>query len=105
MTAHHGLSEHDVQTLKAGVKLALRPGQKAEILLFGSRSVGVQRPYSDIDLLLRGDGLTAGQVEAMRDAFEESDLPYKVDLVWEVELLPAYKTQVLAQARQFFVVQ
>ena len=52
-----------------------------EVWVFGSRAGGAVKPYSDLDLLFRGDSpvptLTMG---ALREAFDESNLPFRVDL-------------------------
>ncbi len=49
---------------------------------FGSRLTGTSRPYSDLDLALEGGSpLSLTDLEKLRDAFAQSDLPYKVDVV------------------------
>lgn len=57
-----------------------------EVWAFGSRVTGTAKPWSDLDLALISDapiGMT--QMAGLRDAFSESDLPWKVDLVdWSV---------------------
>ena len=52
-----------------------------EVWVFGSRIGDNPKPYSDLDLLVRGDAsLPAGTFSALKEAFEESDLPFQVDL-------------------------
>ncbi|MCF7521574.1 nucleotidyltransferase domain-containing protein [Neisseria sp. ZJ106] len=49
---------------------------------FGSRVVGNAKPYSDLDLAILGDNPLSLQEHAdLADAFSQSDLPWKVDLV------------------------
>ena len=49
---------------------------------FGSRAIGRPKPYSDLDLAIKGDEpLTLSQIADLKDAFSESDLPFKVDVV------------------------
>ena len=49
---------------------------------FGSRAVGKPRRYSDLDLAVIGEAsLTLSQTADLLDAFSESDLPFKVDVV------------------------
>lgn len=61
--------------------LAQEPAvQKA--ILFGSRAKGTHRPGSDIDLALVGEGLDFDVIGRLARAFEESSLPYYVDLCW-----------------------
>lgn len=55
------------------------PGRRA--VVFGSRATGRHRPLSDLDLLILGAPLPAGDRGALVDELLESDLPYRVDLV------------------------
>ena len=57
----------------------------AQIWVFGSRATGRARRYSDLDLVIdAGRRLTLDETAMLREAFEESDLPYRVDLVdWQ----------------------
>jgi uncharacterized protein len=53
-----------------------------EVWVFGSRIGNNPKPYSDLDLLIRGDDcLPPGALTALKDAFDESNLPFQVDLV------------------------
>ena len=50
--------------------------------VFGSRATGGARRYSDLDLALdAGRPLTINELAILAEAFSESDLPYKVDVV------------------------
>jgi type I restriction enzyme S subunit len=54
----------------------------AGVWVFGSRATGRARRYSDLDLLIdAGRPLGLEEAALLREAFEESDLPYRVDLV------------------------
>jgi type I restriction enzyme S subunit len=54
----------------------------AQVWVFGSRATGRARRYSDLDLAIdAGRPLTVDETAILREAFEESDLPYKVDIV------------------------
>lgn len=54
----------------------------AKIWVFGSRATGRARLYSDLDLALdAGRRLTLDELARLAEAFSESDLPYKVDLI------------------------
>jgi predicted nucleotidyltransferase len=54
--------------------------------VIGSRITAKHKPYSDLDLLVMGDeGSPLAATADLREAFSESDLPFKVDLVvWSV---------------------
>lgn len=50
--------------------------------VFGSRATGRARRYSDLDLAIdAGRRLTIDETAMLREAFDESDLPYRVDIV------------------------
>jgi predicted nucleotidyltransferase len=52
------------------------------VLVFGSRAKGAPKPYSDLDLALKGgDRLPLAALADLAEAFCESDLPFKVDVV------------------------
>ncbi|MFA7404074.1 MAG: nucleotidyltransferase domain-containing protein [Pelobacteraceae bacterium] len=49
---------------------------------FGSRVQGNAKPFSDLDLAVMGDAsLDFRQLTALKDAFAESNLPFRVDVV------------------------
>lgn len=53
-----------------------------EVWAFGSRAKGSAKPYSDLDLAIITDKPLDLSVSAdLSDAFSESDLPWKVDVV------------------------
>ncbi len=53
----------------------------ATVVAFGSRVTGGARPWSDLDLAVFGDApLTLRALGRLRDAFEESTLPFRVDV-------------------------
>lgn len=53
-----------------------------EVRAFGSRFTRTAKSYSDLDLAIVGNGkLPFRKMAALRVAFEESDLPYRVDVL------------------------
>jgi predicted nucleotidyltransferase len=56
-----------------------------EVRAFGSRVTGAARAYSDLDLaILAPAKIPLTQLAALREAFQESDLPMRVDVLdWE----------------------
>jgi type I restriction enzyme S subunit len=61
----------------------LPPSAKAWV--FGSRATGRARRYSDLDLVIdAGRQLTLDETARLSEAFSDSDLPYRVDLIdWQ----------------------
>jgi uncharacterized protein len=54
----------------------------AEAWVFGSRATGRARPYSDLDLAIdAGRPLTLDELACLAEAFRDSVLPYRVDVV------------------------
>ena len=52
------------------------------VRVFGSRGRGAPKPYSDLDLALDGDApLSLAALADLAEAFSQSDLPFKVDIV------------------------
>ncbi len=53
-----------------------------EILVFGSRSRGDHKKYSDLDICLKGkDKINSSVITELKNIFQESNLPYTVDIV------------------------
>jgi uncharacterized protein len=56
--------------------------ESAKAWVFGSRATGRARRYSDLDMAIdAGRRLSLDEIARLREAFSDSDLPYKVDLV------------------------
>ena len=51
-----------------------------EVILYGSRAKGTHRPGSDIDLTLKGEGLSTGWLMELSAKIDDLLLPYEVDL-------------------------
>jgi predicted nucleotidyltransferase len=57
-------------------------GQAVEVYLFGSRAAGRAGAVSDIDVAVNPlKPLPAGLLSRIREELEESNVPYRVDLV------------------------
>ena len=53
-----------------------------EVRAFGSRVTGKAKPFSDLDLAIMGDEPLPLETRArLEDAFSESELPWKVDVL------------------------
>jgi uncharacterized protein len=72
----------------------------ARVAVFGSRATGRARPFSDLDLLLLNPPrLNWAQRADLRDAFEASTLPFRVDLVEVAGLASGMVARVMAESR------
>ncbi len=69
---------------KLVVNLLHRFLPNTEAWAFGSRVQWTSNPHSDLDLVVFANTEQHNQVDLLREAFEESDLPFRVDLlVWD----------------------
>jgi len=61
------------------ILITFAPNQ--EVLAFGSRAKFLAKPYSDLDLALKGEmPLNLSSVVDLKEAFSNSDLTFKVDI-------------------------
>jgi len=66
-----------------------------EIRVFGSRYQGTARKYSDLDIAIVGKEKINWKILAeIKDAFEESDLPYPVDVLDWNAITPAFRNAI-----------
>ncbi|MDR3223754.1 MAG: nucleotidyltransferase domain-containing protein [Methanobrevibacter sp.] len=64
------------------LKIIKKHAQECEVLVFGSRLKGDNRKFSDLDLaFICKEGLELKKRIKLDIEFEESDLPYRVDVV------------------------
>ncbi len=52
-----------------------------DIYLFGSRAKGKETPYSDVDIAIKSSDLNPKDLAWIRFMIEESNFPFKVDLI------------------------
>lgn len=68
----------------------------ASVFVFGSRAVGKTKRASDLDLAIDvGGPLSQIQSSNLAQAFEESDLPYKVDIVDLCQVTETFKNLIV----------
>lgn len=97
------LSVNELEILKEIILSPLRDFS-VEIYFFGSRATGKNHEFSDVDILIKtNDDLTKmrKKISEIKESLEESNFPYKVDLVFEQDLVESYKEEILTQAIKF----
>jgi predicted nucleotidyltransferase len=75
-----------------------------DVWVFGSRANGKPKPFSDLDLCLKaknGEPLTLKQLAVLEEAFSESLLPFKVDVVDWYTLSEPFKLAIEPQLIEF----
>lgn len=83
------LKAKELETIKAILK---KHTPNFDVYAFGSRVRGNARPLSDIDLVVKTDKAMDVLLWAdLKEAFIESDLPFKVDVVDWARTQPHFK--------------
>lgn len=94
-----GLTRHDRDLIR---DVLARYPQVRRVTLFGSRAMGTFGRGSDIDLALEGPGLDARTLTGIATELEDSDLPYKVDLLLrDDQLEPKLEAHIRRHGRPF----
>ncbi|MBJ6723497.1 nucleotidyltransferase domain-containing protein [Geomesophilobacter sediminis] len=57
-----------------------RHPQVEQVILYGSRAKGTYKKGSDIDLTIKGDGVTLSELFQIENELDDLLLPYKIDL-------------------------
>lgn len=73
------VSPQYLETVKAILR---RHVPDRDVWVFGSRATGTAKEYSDLDLAVIGDTpIDLGRLALLENDFDESELPFKVDVV------------------------
>lgn len=94
----YGLTAWQWNQLNDGLLKHLKK-QNLKVYLFGSRAKGKFHPYSDIDLLvddLQNQPTDRSQISLAMDAMENSNFPFKIELVYRSHLADSYREDVEA---------
>lgn len=82
------------------VKKILKPYHQ-DFYVFGSRSKGNHRPLSDLDIVSKS-ALSKLQISEIHELLEESNLPYKVDLILWDEIDESFKNNIQTDLKRIF---
>ena len=74
----YGLNARDSQIIFGTFK---KYPEVKKVMLFGSRAKGAFHKGSDIDLAIVNSDLSYNTLRKIKNDFEESSLPYRVDLI------------------------
>ena len=73
------ISEAEMSTVQ---EILRKYAPESEVRVFGSRVKGKIKPYSDLDLaFIEKANMDSDLLMNLREAFQESSLPFRVDLV------------------------
>ena len=71
------------------------------VFAFGSRAKWTAKEFSDLDIAIIGDEpLSLGLMGEMREAFQESALPFKIDIVDWASITPEFRQIIQASKLQ-----
>jgi uncharacterized protein len=76
--------------------LAMLKDSDASVVLFGSRARGMHHPGSDVDIgIIPRKPIDKKILSLLRLTFEESSIPYKIDIVDLSETSPEFRSVAL----------
>ena len=100
MSAGLDLSEKDQRVGRDILRASAPP--EAIVWAFGSRTTGRARRYSDLDLAIdAGRQLTIRDMALLQEAFDESELSYRVDIVDWRTLDDAFRRRIAGELVAF----
>jgi predicted nucleotidyltransferase len=72
------------------------PGRR--VWAFGSRATGQRvRRFSDLDIAVEGEDLPFDEISLLREALDESRLPFKVDVVELGRVAPEFRSRIQSE--------
>jgi predicted nucleotidyltransferase len=72
-------------------------GKSCRVYLFGSRAAGTAQPTSDFDVAVLAEEDLRRELSLAREMLEESNIPFKVDVVDLRQTAPAFSAETQAQ--------
>ena len=85
-----GLSASEYQFIEENVVLPLEQ-LGATVWCYGSRARGDQTKFSDLDIMIESDSDLSKSISIILEKLQDSNFPYKVDLVQLREFAESYK--------------
>ena len=95
-----GLSDTELATLHEKIVTPLSQAG-AKVYCYGSRARGDHRKFSDIDIMVESNSDLSQQLAKIREEFENSNFPLKVDLVEFRHFAESYKSCYFADRKTF----
>lgn len=98
-----GLELGTLNFIEKSLNKALIKKNSFSISVFGSRSTGKYRKYSDLDLYIQSNPpLSKTEISELGTYFNESDLPIKIDIVTPETVLELYKDRIESELNLWF---
>lgn len=95
MSSPSGLDRKSIKEIQGLLTAQLKEKDSYSVYFFGSRATSQYRQYSDLDLWINSiPSLSTTELGQLRELFEESDLPIKVDLVTDDSCTDDFKKDI-----------
>lgn len=95
-TTHVAIESNYLNEITSILTRALH-GKACVLYLFGSRAAGTHNPVSDFDIGVSSSDDLRYELSAAREMLEESDIPFKVDVVELQSVSEEFKRKVMTQ--------
>ena len=96
----YGLKKSQIDLIMKCISSCIKKKNATKVWIFGSRARGGHKKYSDIDLVLEsGVPIEKRQKSEMISLLEESDLPFKVDLLLRNEIYEPYRAKIESEMK------
>ncbi|MBY0554751.1 nucleotidyltransferase domain-containing protein [bacterium] len=104
MNKNFGLNSDQYEILKSEIVKLLKGKISYKVFVFGSRTKGTEKKYSDIDLWIESvPPLNSSEISDFLEDVELSDLVIKLDLVTPETCLEEYKARIMSEKVLWFV--
>lgn len=85
------------------VRIFQRYPQIEEVLIFGSRAKGTDKPWSDFDLAVIASGMSNAEFSQLWNAIDDLPLVFKIDLVhWDRLPEDRFKEKIREEGKRFY---
>ena len=99
----YGLKQSEIQEIKKLLQKYFGDLDDAKAYLFGSRSKGNYKPFSDIDIAIKSNSPEISKkIAVFKEAWEQSKLPYKVDITSWKDLYKPYLAEIRKTKKDFW---
>ena len=93
------LKPHELETVR---NILNRFVPEAEMIVFGSRIHGTAKPWSDLNLANKAKSALDWKVlEDIKEAFQESELPFRVDILDWNEITDAFRRAIETKGYEY----
>lgn len=98
-----GIPQDQLELIRKELNRFLSGRTQFKVFVFGSRRRGDFKKYSDLDLWIEADPVLSFQdLGSLHEILEDTDVPFKIDLVTTETCLDAYRSGIMAEKVLWF---